>query len=352
MIHKIFYTALLALVFSCTKNTKSETNSEATNFKYAKNIAITEDDTSVLITTNGNEVSFTKDELPLTNIMVETVSSIAYLNELDAISTIKGVTEPNYIYNPKMIENINKKKVLEIGNFNELFLEIILKNKPQLLIASSNPSTAKYHQQLAQNGIKILYVDEYKENDPLGRLEYIKVFGKILQKEDLAHQKFESIENKYDSIKQIIQTNGSGNPKTLVNTMFGDVWYLPAKNDLQTKFINDAKGNYVFKDKETTNGLNLSFEEVYANGKNATHWINPAYNTLAQMKAAYPNYAWFDAYKSGKIFNSNKRSNANGAQDYFEQGVIRPDIILNDLGKIFYPELFPNYELYFYQQLK
>ena len=352
MIRKIVFATIITFTFSCKQSEKTTDNSQKTDFKYAKNISFSEDEHTITIESNGNVTSFNKNELPITNVMVETTAGIAYLNELEALSAIKGIVDPNYIYNPEIVSKIKNKEVLEIGNMNELYLELILQQKPELIIASTNPILAKYHQQLEQNGVKILYINEYLEHEPLGRLEYLKVFGKILKKEEIANQRFESIENKYDSIKTIIQTQGNGNVTTLMNTMFGDVWYLPAKNTLQAKLINDAKGNYIFNKKQSDNALNLSFEEVYAEAKNATHWINPSYNSLAQMKASYPNYSWFEAYKNGNVYNSNKRSNANGAQDYFEQGIIRPDIILNDLGKIFYPELFPNYELYFYQQLK
>lgn len=352
MFKKILFATLISLTFSCKKSEETKQNVYKTDFKYAKEILYMEDENSITIKSGGNSTTFNKNELPITNIMVETVSGIAFLDELGAVSTIKGVADSKYIYNPKIAAKIKNNEVLEIGNVNELYLEVILQHKPQVIIASTNPVLAKYHQQLEQNGVKILYIDEYLENDPLGRLEYLKVFGKILNKEDLALQRFEKIEKKYDSIKSIIQNHGKGNVKTLVNTMFGDVWYLPTKNNLQAKLINDAKGNYIFNDKQSENTLNLSFEEVYTEAKNATHWINPNYNSLAQMKASYPNYAWFDAYKTGKVYNSDKRSNIYGAKDYFEQGIIRPDLILNDLGKIFYPDLFPNYNLYFYQQLK
>ncbi|MBF0597731.1 ABC transporter substrate-binding protein [Faecalibacter rhinopitheci] len=352
MTKKLFVTTILFSFFACT-NTKDENkSSDLFELNFAKNITIQETNNSLIIESNGNKTVFLEAELPISKIMVETTAAIAYLDELEAISTIRGVVDADYIYNTKIGDKIAHKSILEIGNSNELYVETILKHRPQLIIASSNPTLAKYHEQLEQNGVKILYIDEYKENDPLGRLEYIKVFGKILKKDQLAKSKFENTSNKYDSIKTIIQSKGTGNVSTLVNSMYGDIWYLPPGNALQAKLIEDAKGNYIYHDETGKNALNLTFEEVYAAGKNATHWINPTYENLAQMKAAYPNYIWFDAYKNGEIYNSNKRSLPNGAQDYYETGIVRPDIILNDLGKIFYPNLFPNYELYFYQQLK
>ena len=355
MIKKILISSLFILAITSCKQSKEavKTEKENTTFQFAKNISIEENNETITIKSSGNTITFDKKELPIKTVMVETSSAIAYLNELNALNTVKGATDVDFIYNPKIAEGIANKTILKIGSSNELFTEIILKNKPQLIIASSNPVLAKFHQQLEQNGIKILYLDEYKEQNPLGQVEYLKVFGKLFGKNTEAEKQVETVKNNYDSIKNIIQTKAQGNVSTIVNTMFGDVWYAPTNDLLQAKLIDDAKGNYIFKDKKGENSLSLTFEEVYTTGKSANYWINVTnVNSLAEMKASYPNYAWFDAFKKGNVYAYNKRMNAKGSNDYFEQGILRPDIILNDLGKIFYPNLFPTYDLYFYQQLK
>ena len=355
MIKKILISSLFILAITSCKQSKEavKTEKENTTFLFAKNISIEENNETITIKSSGNAITFDKKELPIKTVMVETSSAIAYLNELNVLNTVKGATDVDFIYNPKIAEGIANKTILKIGSSNELFTEIILKNKPQLIIASSNPVLAKFHQQLEQNGIKILYLDEYKEQNPLGQVEYLKVFGKLFGKNTEAEKQVETVKNNYDSIKNIIQTKAQSNVSTIVNTMFGDVWYAPTNDLLQAKLIDDAKGNYIFKDKKGENSLSLTFEEVYTTGKSANYWINVTnVNSLAEMKASYPNYAWFDAFKKGNVYAYNKRMNAKGSNDYFEQGILRPDIILNDLGKIFYPNLFPTYDLYFYQQLK
>ena len=355
MIKKILISSLFILAITSCKQSKEavKTEKENTTFLFAKNISIEENNETITIKSSGNAITFDKKELPIKTVMVETSSAIAYLNELNVLNTVKGATDVDFIYNPKIAEGIANKTILKIGSSNELFTEIILKNKPQLIIASSNPVLAKFHQQLEQNGIKILYLDEYKEQNPLGQVEYLKIFGKLFGKNTEAEKQVETVKNNYDSIKNIIQTKAQGNVSTIVNTMFGDVWYAPTNDLLQAKLIDDAKGNYIFKDKKGENSLSLTFEEVYTTGKSANYWINVTnVNSLAEMKASYPNYAWFDAFKKGNVYAYNKRMNAKGSNDYFEQGILRPDIILNDLGKIFYPNLFPTYDLYFYQQLK
>ena len=345
MIKKIVLSTLLFITISACKQTKEiEKNTTTdTTFQFAKNISIQETETSITIKSSGNTVIFDKKELPIQTVMVETASAIAYLDDLNALNTLKGVSDADFVYNPKIASGIANKTILNIGNSNELFSEVILKNKPQLIIASSNPVLAKFHQQLEQNGIKILYLDEYKEQNPLGQVEYLKIFGKLFGKNDVATKHVETVKNSYDSIKNIIQTQGKGTVSTLCAN----------KRFITSKINRRCKGNYIFNDKSGENSLSLTFEEVYKKGKTATHWINVTnFDNLLQMKASYPNYAWFDAFKSGNVYAYSSRMNAKGANDYFEKGIIRPDFILNDLGKIFYPNLFPKHELYFYKQLK
>ncbi len=352
MFKKLLFLSTFLLFLACKKENNTSEKQNQLPLSYAKHISVYEDDETLTIESNGNKTIFNQSELPLTKVMVESTAAITFLSELNELSVIKGLVDPDYIYNPEMRKKIANQEVLQIGTISELYPEVILKEKPQVIITNTNPALAKFHQQLEENGIKVLYIDEYKENDPLGRLEYLKVFGKLMKKEDLANRKVIKIAQQYDSIKSIIQTKGKNEVKTIVNTMFGDVWYLPSGSVLQAKLIDDAKGNYVYKAKIGENSINLGFEQVYADAKEATHWLNPNFASLVEMKANYPNYEWIKAFKEGNVYNSNKRVLESGAQDYFEQGIIRPDLILNDLGKIFHPELFPNYELYFYQQIK
>ena len=44
--------------------------------------------------------------------------------------------------------------------------------------------------------------------------------------------------------------------------------------------------------------------------------------------------------------------NATGGNDYWESGVARPDLLLNDMIKICHPSLLSEYELTYYERLK
>lgn len=349
------YILLLAttLIIGCSKENEPIKHTKSKSFDYIENIVVTNDEEKISYRVGEEIITFTPNDLPITSIMVESSAAVAYLNELEALSLVKGVTDPNYIYNAEIRNKITLQEILEIGASNELYTELILKHRPQLIIANTNPVLAKYHQQLKDNGIKILYLDEYKEKTPLAQAEYLKVIGKLIGKEEVAHQKFETIKNSYLETKALIQEKGNSNVSTFLNTMMGDVWYIPNKESIQVQLIEDAKGNYIFGKKGDDLVTNSSFEEVYTKAKDATHWLNVInYSSLVQMSNDRKEYSWFKAYKTGHVYNYSKRKNKNGALDIYESGIVRPDILLKDLGKIFHPELFPSHELYYYEQLK
>jgi iron complex transport system substrate-binding protein len=52
------------------------------------------------------------------------------------------------------------------------------------------------------------------------------------------------------------------------------------------------------------------------------------------------------------VFNNNARVNEHGGNDYWETGLANPDVLLADFMKIFHPDLLPEHEFVYYQQLQ
>ena len=81
-------------------------------------------------------------------------------------------------------------------------------------------------------------------------------------------------------------------------------------------------------------------EEAYLLASDADVWLNVGMaNTLDELKAACPKFADIRCVRNGFVYNNNARINAAGGNDYWESGVIHPDLILQDLIRIFHPEL-------------
>lgn len=344
---------LFLILISCKQDLK-EYNAQSGNvLKFITKIELKEQDGKIEINSGGKTISFQKNELPLKTAMVIPTSAIAYMEELGLIDKITGISQPDFIFNPKIHELIKQNKISTIGSFDEIFLEKILTNKPDIFISTSSPTLAKFHEQFEKENIKVIYIDEYEELNPLARAEYVKIFGILFGKENEANDLFNQIERNYNKIKTLVAKNQSKNPSVFANQIYGDIWYMPGGKSFQAKLIEDAGGNYLWKSDNGIGTLNLSFESVFEKANDADIWVNAGdFPDKATLLASYKNYEWFSAFRNGNIYNWNQRITPKGANDYFETGTVRPDLVLKDLAAIFHPKLFPNHELMFYKRLK
>ncbi|WP_449397686.1 hypothetical protein [Chryseobacterium wanjuense] len=64
-----------------------------------------------------------------------------------------------------------------------------------------------------------------------------------------------------------------------------------------------------------------------------------------------PFYAKLNVFNKGKIYVITGRERAK-ANDFFEGGIIRSDLVLKDYIKIFHPELLPDYQLTYMKELQ
>ena len=62
-------------------------------------------------------------------------------------------------------------------------------------------------------------------------------------------------------------------------------------------------------------------------------------------------YRLFNAFQNKMVFNYNKKENLSGGNDFWETGVIRPDLVLLDLTKIMSMDKNNYSSLYFYTWL-
>ena len=349
----LILSAFLFVFISCKQDVAKSNSPAQSEFKFISKIDLNENPDGFELISGGKSISFKEKELPLKSAMVIPTSAIAYLDELNLTDKITGISQPDFIFNPKIQSKIQNKQIEIIGTFDEIFVEKILVKKPDIFISTLSPTLAKFHDLIQKEGIKILYIDEYEELNPLAKAEYVKIFGKLFGKEKEANELFEEIEKNYNEIKSKVQQNQAKNPTVFANQIYGDTWYMPGGKSFQAKLFEDAGANYLWASDDSFGTLNLSFESVFEKANNADIWMNAGdFPDKKYLLTSYKNYDWFAAFKSGNIYNWNKRKSAKGANDYFETGTARPDWVLKDLAAIFHPELFPEHELRFYKRLE
>lgn len=358
-----FFTSLILVFFSCKENTKETVDKEVIQtptkvniFNNASSVALYEMDSvweyQTLLNDAKRTIEIPKSKLPFKEMAVLSSSSIGYIEALDELDAIKGVFDPQWIYSPALHQRIEQNPALDQGSLAALNLEKIIALAPDVVIAFSAPNMTKIYQRLEEAGVLIIYVDEYNENTPLGKSEFLKLFGVLSNKLPEAEALYEEIESNYITLRQkAIQDKNK--PKVLANIMRGDIWYLPGGESYAAQYFKDAGADYLWSENENVGNIKKNFEQVFEKAGDADYWMNVSdFSSLKQLDDAYINHHWFKAFKEGNVYAFSKKMNADGASEYFEKGSVRVDWVLKDLVRIFHPELLPEHSLYFYQKLK
>ena len=291
--------------------------------------------------------------VPVRKIICTSTTHIAMIEALGEINSVVGVSGTNLIYSPEVIKNVNKGLVGDIGYDANLNKELIIKLSPDLImIYGIGSESTGYVGKVKELGIKVIMNADYLETDPLSRTEWIKLFGALYCKENLADSIFESEVEKYIKLKKYIEQNISVRPKVLLGLPFKDTWYVSSGNSFISKLISDAGGDYLWRDTESSISMPYGIENVYLKALNADYWLNiGSVITKDEISIVDQRLKDLPCFKNGNLFNNNKRMTISGGNDYWESGGIYPHVILKDIAAILHPELFPDTEFFFYHKI-
>lgn len=342
------FSFLILILLSCKQ--KNNFFAPSKN-EYATNFFIIENNGQLHITSAGDSISFPRNT-KISRCIITTCSASAYLDAIGKFNCIVGVSSPEYFFNSKIEKGISNHTIENIGNDGTLNFEKIISLKPDLIITTHNPNYERILNQLAKHGIKIIYIEEYMELHPLGKTEYIKLFGTLFGKMEKADSIYLSVKKNYIKLKKKALSTKE-QPTIFTNIMYGDAWYMAGGKSFVSTLFKDAGGDYLWKNNSNTGTVILNFEEVFSKAKHADYWIGASnFNSKNELINSSYQYTEFDAYKKDQIYAMNKRENKTKANDYFESGNIFADRTLSDIIKILHPELLPDYELTYLRKLK
>ncbi|WP_347374661.1 ABC transporter substrate-binding protein [Aequorivita sp. Q41] len=291
-------------------------------------------------------------EMPIKRIVVTSTTHIPSLEMLDETNSLVGFPNLDYISSEKTRKNIGKGKITELGRNEAINTEILIDLKPDAVIGFAIDGNNSTFNTIEKLGVPVLYNSDWTETSPLGKAEWIKFFGVLFNKEKKADSIFKTIETAYITAKKIA-SQAKTKPTVISGAMYKDVWYIPQGDSWGAQFIADANGDYLWQDTKGTGSLSLNLESVLEKGYEAEFWIGPGqFTNFDEMKNASKAYAQFKAFKNGNVFTYSLKKGETGGVIYFELAPNRPDLVLKDLIKILHPELFTEYELYFFDKLQ
>ena len=262
---------------------------------------------------------------PLTNMYLAATSAMDFFCHLDAVDqiTLSGTDRSGwYLEEPK--KALEEGTMEYAGKYSAPDYERIVDKSCSLAIES----TMIYHcpqvkEQLENLGVPVLVERSSYEADPLGRMEWIKLYGVLTGKEQLAEELFEKEIKELENVSVQADEGQEHSDQTNQGKTVA-FFYITSKGsanvrkpgDYVAKMITMAGGTYVPQsaEEEEENALstmNMEMEAFYAKAKDADYiiynsTIDGELTTMDEFLAKSPLLADFKAVKEGHVWCTGK----------------------------------------------
>ncbi|MFO7616090.1 MAG: ABC transporter substrate-binding protein [Bacteroidales bacterium] len=294
--------------------------------------------------------SFTTIQVPVETIVASSTTHTGFLTHLGAGHLLSGMNNPERLYDSILYQRYLDGSLLKMGRDLEYNLEHLVSARPSVILQTGIDGQFNPDARLRESGIPVVYILEWMESTPLGRAEWIKVFGLLTGRRALADSLFDQVEQHYRTLCAKV---GEVDERLTVftGTDFKGTWYVPGGRNYLANFFRDAGLKYPWAGIDQSASLALSFEAVYNQAGQAELWIGVPVDSISQLLAIEKRYANFRAVREQRVYSLTNRVNPHGGNDYWEGGVVRPDLILEDLIAIAWPGQLPEHCWNFFKPL-
>ncbi len=362
----LFGLILISCIFGCSNKNNPDVGGESSSVDYVQDIENTNSYAKgfrITKTKNAHQLdlldpwnegkSFASYTIspPYKRWAVSSTTHIGFLSALGEEDRIVGCTSPDRIYSEKLAARYRKGDIAKIGSDMEFNFESVLGIEPDIILQTAFEGQKKKDQRFLSTDLEFVYILEWMEPHPLGRAEWIKVFGLLTGKMQEADSIFEEVESQYNDLKHLIEKEES-KPLVMFGNNFNGTWYMPGGENYMCRFLEDAGYEYPFLESDNRGSLALNFENVLEQFRTADLWLGVSAKTLSELSRADSRYALFDPFNKGKVYSVNGRINNDMGNDYWESGVVFPNLILADLVSIAHPEILTGHKLRYYKQLE
>ncbi|MDZ7773918.1 MAG: ABC transporter substrate-binding protein [Balneolaceae bacterium] len=291
-------------------------------------------------------------DVPVRRMIATSTTHVGLTGILKAHDVLVGMVGAEYIYAPEVRRRLASGEIVSFpqGEFN---MEQALAMAPDLVMVSAGQSSQlDDYRVLLDSGIGVLVNAEWLETTPLGKAEWMKVMGALLNREEMARRSFAGVEEQYLKLKRMAG-QVENRPLVINNAPYKGAWFVSSGGSFTAQYLRDAGASYPWYHTEGTGGLRLTFERVYEVGLRADVWLNPgAARNLEELMGQDARFRDFRPVEQGRVYNNNRRMGPTGGNDFWESGVVHPERVLADLVKILHPGLLPGHELVYYRELE
>ena len=200
----------------------------------------------------------------------------AQLDSMDAISMC-GLKEEDW-YIPAAKQAMKEGTLLYAGKYSQPDYELLLSQNCSMAIENSMIyHTPEVMEKLDEFGIPTLVEYSSYEEHPLGRVEWVRFFGALLNQEEKADQLFEK---QKEALKRVEAEESTGKTVAFFYITSNGLVQVRQSTDYIPKMIELAGGKYVFENlgdpDSRRSTVNLQLEDFYDGAQDADFLV---YNT-------------------------------------------------------------------------
>ena len=255
-------------------------------------------------------------QAPVQNMYLAASSAMALFHALDALDVIAfSGTETDGWYIEDAAAAMEAGEIRFAGKYSQPDYEGLIDGGCDLAVESTMIlHTPEVQEKLEVLGIPVLIDESSHESHPLGRTEWIRFYGALLDKEEEADAFFDSQE---EILREMEETEPSGKTVAYFFVNSNGSVVVRRTDDYIPKMIELAGGTYVFRDLKNPNpesssgSVTLSMEEFYAQAGNCDYLIYNAaiedpLDSIDELTGKSPVFAGFKAVKEGHVYTTDK----------------------------------------------
>lgn len=332
--------------------------SDTIEIRYAKGLKVDYQSDGIHVTVSNPDPSarMSRPETfiltqPASRFITTTALQLGNFEVLGLEDRIVGMNTLRHVFSPIILEQLEKGRTMSVGKEGNFDIEKIMLARPDYILVSASKHGG--FESLRETGITLIPHHGYKETDPLGQAEWIKLIGLLTGEMRRANAVFADIERKYITLQKEVREACKGHelPTVMSGRQLRDGWYIVGGRSYMARLFQDAGANYIMSDNEESGGVTLDFETAYSRGIHADFWqTDGSYSgefTLETLSQEDERYATMDAFRQKHVLFCNLSQTP-----YRELSGVQPHLMLADFTRIFHPEILPTYTPTYYKLLK
>ena len=251
---------------------------------------------------------------PVQKVYLAATAVMALVNSIDALDAVRLTgTDADGWYLDAPKKALESGEMIYAGKYSEPDYELLIQEGCSLAIESTMiDHTPEVKEKLEELDIPVLTDHSSYEDHPLGRAEWVKLYGALFSREDAAEKQFSE---QKDAVAKLENPENTGKTVAFFYISQDGTAVVRSAEDYIPRMIEIAGGQYIFSDLEAAAGstaaVNLSMEEFYAMASDADYLIYNAsidapLNDMQDLLAKSDLFSEFKAVQDGQVWTTDK----------------------------------------------